>query len=146
MFVLSVAAVFPPALIAGGPDDLLGTWYNEERDAQIEIVRCGKKYCGKIVWLKEPDYPDGSKDGEAGTPRLDQNNPEPVLRRMPILGLQIVRDFTYDKENSWTGGRVYDPKNGKSYQGNMTLVEPNRLHLRGFIGISLFGRTTTWTR
>jgi uncharacterized protein (DUF2147 family) len=57
-----------------------------------------------------------------------------------------VRDFSYARENSWTGGRVYDPKNGKSYQGKMTLVSPNRLNLRGYVGIPLFGRTTNWTR
>jgi uncharacterized protein (DUF2147 family) len=41
---------------------------------------------------------------------------------------------------------VYDPKSGKTYRGKMTFVSPNQLNLRGFIGIPLFGRTTTWTR
>lgn len=144
--ILFAAAAFPPALIAGGPDAVLGAWYNAEKDAQIEIVRCGEKYCGKVIWLKEPNYPEGSKDGAAGTPKLDHNNPEPALRKMPIIGLQIVHDFSYVKENSWIRGRVYDPKNGKTYQGKMTLVSPNQLSLRGFIGISFFGRTTNWTR
>jgi uncharacterized protein (DUF2147 family) len=144
--ILLAAVTFPLALIAGGRDDILGSWYNAEKDAQIEIVRCGEKYCGYVVWLKEPNYPEGSRDGAAGTPRLDSNNPEPALRTAPVLGLQIVRDFSYARENSWTGGRVYDPKNGKSYQGKMTLVSPNRLNLRGYVGIPLFGRTTNWTR
>jgi uncharacterized protein (DUF2147 family) len=46
----------------------------------------------------------------------------------------------------WKGGSVYDPQNGKIYRGKITLVSPNKLDLRGFVGIPLFGRTTTWTR
>ncbi len=142
------------ALLAGVPasswavkaDDILGVWFNAEKDARIEIVKCGERYCGKVVWLKEPNYPEGAKDGAPGTPRLDNNNPDPSLRKEPILGLEIVHDFRYAGDKAWKDGRVYDPKNGKTYQGKMTLVSPGRLDLRGFIGISLIGRTTTWTR
>jgi uncharacterized protein (DUF2147 family) len=139
------------ALAAGtafsaGPDDILGTWYNEDKDAQIELYTCGTNYCGRIVWLKAPDYPEGSKDGMSGTPKLDHNNPDPAHKKDPIIGLNIVRDFRHDAENRWTGGTVYDPKNGKTYKGKMTLVAPDRLDLRGYIGISFIGRTTIWTR
>jgi uncharacterized protein (DUF2147 family) len=127
-------------------DDILGVWTNEEKDGRIEIFKCGEKYCGRIVWAKEPNYPEGSKEGPPGTPRLDHNNPDPQLRKTPIMGLQIVHDFVYAGDNSWKQGKVYDPKNGRTYRGSMTLVSPNRLDLRGFIGISLFGRTTVWTR
>jgi uncharacterized protein (DUF2147 family) len=124
----------------------LGVWNNEEHDAKIEIFKCGEKYCGKIVSVKEPNYPAGSKEGEPGTPRLDGKNPEITKKSMPIIGLQIVSDFILDGENAWKGGTVYDPKNGKTYRGKITLVSPNKLNLRGFVGIPLFGRTTTWTR
>ena len=134
------------AACAAGPDDIIGTWYNQEKDAQIEVYKCGEKFCGKIVWLKVPDYPEGSKDGTPGTPKLDHNNPDAAHSRDPIVGLNIVKDFSYDQENRWNGGSVYDPKNGKTYKGKMTLVDQSRLDLRGYIGISLIGRTTTWTR
>lgn len=131
---------------ATGSDDILGVWNNEERDAKIEIYKCGDKYCGKVIWLKEPNYPEGSKDGIPGTPRLDHNNPDPSLRKTPIIGLNIVHDFSSADGHTWFGGTVYDPKNGNTYRGKMTLVSPNQLNLRGFVGIPLFGRTTTWTR
>jgi uncharacterized protein (DUF2147 family) len=134
-----------PVYAASG-DDILGVWDNQEKDAKIEMHKCGEKYCGRIVWMKTPDYPEDSKDGIPGTPRLDHNNPDEGKRKTPILGLVIARDFIYAGNNTWTGGKVYDPKNGKTYSGKMTLVSPNRLDMRGFIGISLFGRTTTWTR
>ncbi len=133
-------------VFAASPDDVLGVWYNQEKDARIEIYKCGEKYCGKIVWLKEPDYPPDSKEGVPGTPKLDHNNPNPELRKAPVIGLRIVHDFTFAGDNRWKGGKVYDPKNGKTYSGKMTLVSPLQLNLRGFIGISLIGRTAVWTR
>lgn len=131
--------------LAGG-DDILGVWNNQEKDAKIEIYKCGGKYCGKVVWSKEPNYPEGSKDGIPGTPRLDHNNPDQALRKTPIMGLDVVRGFVYEDDNTWVGGKVYDPKNGNTYSGKIRLVSPNQLNLRGFIGISLFGRTAVWTR
>lgn len=134
------------ACYAAGADDILGVWNNEEKDARIEVFKCGDKYCGKIIWLKEPNYPAGSTEGTPDAPRLDNHNPDPAHRTRPIFGLQIVRDFVFAGDNLWKGGRVYDPKVGKTYSGKMKLVSPNQLNLRGYIGISLIGRTTTWTR
>jgi uncharacterized protein (DUF2147 family) len=131
---------------ASSPDDILGVWLNQEKDATIEIFKCGEKYCGKVVWLKDPNYPEGSKEGIPGTPKLDHNSPNPELRKAPVIGLQIVHDFAFAGDNRWKNGKVYDPKNGKTYSGKMTLVSPTELHLRGFIGISLIGRTAVWTR
>jgi len=134
-----------PAL-ATGADDILGVWNNGEKDAKIELFKCGTRYCGKVIWLKEPKYPAESKDGMPGTPKLDHNNPKAGLRSAPVIGLQIVHDFIYDGGNRWVDGKVYDPKNGKTYSGKMTLVSAQQLELRGFIGISLLGRTTSWTK
>lgn len=145
VFSLIMLLANAPAF-AAGPDDILGVWLNQEKDANIEIFRCGEKYCGKVVRLKDPHYPEGSKDGVPGTPKLDHNNPNPELRKAPVIGLQIVHDFAFAGDNRWKGGKVYDPKNGKTYSGKMTLVSPNELHLRGFIGISLIGRTAVWSR
>jgi len=127
-------------------EDILSAWNNEEKDAKIEMYKCGVKYCGKIIWLKEPNYPEGSKDGVPGTPRLDHHNPDSSLRNVLIIGLNIVHDFTTTDGHTWFGGTVYDPKSGKTYRGKMTLVSPNQLNLRGYVGIPLFGRSTTWTK
>lgn len=143
---LLLALVLAVPALAANADDILGVWFNQDKDAQIEIYRCGTKYCGRIIWLKAPEYPEGSTDGIPGTPKLDHHNPDSLRKKEPILGLTIVRDFRFDEENRWTGGTVYDPKNGKTYKGKMTLAAPDRLDLRGYIGISLIGRTTSWTR
>jgi len=141
-----IITIFLTTTAHAGSNDILGLWNNEEKDAQIEIFHCGEKYCGKIFSLKEPNYPKGSQEGVPGTPKLDHNNPNPALRKAPILGLEIMHDFVYDGDNKWVSGKLYDPETGKTYSGKMTLISPNQLNLRGYIGISLIGRTSTWTR
>jgi uncharacterized protein (DUF2147 family) len=131
---------------AADADDILGVWDNQEKDAKIEILKCGNTYCGKITWLKAPNYPEGSKEGTPGMPKVDNKNPDKNLRNVPVIGLQIVHNFSYAGENIWSGGKVYDPKNGRTYSGKLTLVSRSQLNLRGFIGISLIGRTAIWTR
>lgn len=146
VMVLSSLILAKASAFAAGPDDVLGLWNTEERDARIEIYKCGMKYCGKIVWLRDPTYPAGSKEGTPGMPVLDHNNPEPKLRNTPLIGLSILLDFVFAGDNSWNNGRIYDSDNGKTYRGTLTLVSPNQLDVRGFIGISLIGGTTTWMR
>jgi uncharacterized protein (DUF2147 family) len=135
-----------PAAFAAGGDDILGLWYNQEKDARIEVYKCAEKYCGKIEWMKFPNYPDDSKDGAPGTPKLDDRNPDEKLRGNPRLGLTIVRDMVFAGGEKWDSGTVYDPKSGKTYSAKMTLKDQETLDLRGYVGISLFGKTSTWTR
>lgn len=142
--VLALTHALP--VLAAGPDDILGEWNDEKKDAKIEIYKCSESYCGRITWLREPNYPADSTDGTPGTPKLDHNNPDATRTKDTVIGLNIVKGFRYDGENRWNGGTVYDPKNGKTYKGKMMLVSPSRLDLRGYIGISLIGRTTNWSR
>ncbi|WP_041469061.1 DUF2147 domain-containing protein [Chloroherpeton thalassium] len=120
-------------------DDVLGIWYNDEKTAKIEMYKEDEKYHGKIVWLKNPI------DTATGNPKVDKNNPDEALRQRPIVGLVLIKNFIFD-EDEWEDGEIYDPKNGKTYSCYMVLETPNKLRVRGFIGISLLGRTTYWTR
>jgi uncharacterized protein (DUF2147 family) len=129
-----------------GSDDILGSWLNQDKDARIEIYKCGSDYCGKIVWLKEPVYPAKSSEGTPGTPKVDSKNPDASHRRAPLIGLQLIEGFQFAGGNLWKNGRIYDPDSGKTYSAKATMVSPNELDLRGFIGISLIGRTEKWTR
>jgi len=128
-----------------GPGNILGSWKTDGGDARLEFFKCGKKICGKIAWMKEPNYTD-SKDGPVGKKKVDRKNPNPTLRNRPILGLQIMKGFTAKGGNRWGNGTCYDPGNGKSYKCKMRLASPNRLELRGYIGVSLIGRTSVLTR
>ena len=95
--------------------------------------------------MKESNYTD-SKDGPVGTPKVDRKNPDPALRNRPIIGLQVVEGVTATGDNRWENGSCYDPESGNTYRCKMRLLSPDRLELRGYIGISLFGRTYVLTR
>src|SRR5271165_1087216 len=141
LHLLTIAILFTVASsmlsFAAGAGDVAGTWLNQKQDARIEIFQCGNNYCGKIVWLKEPVYPAGSKEGTPGTPKLDTKNPDASRRKTPLLDLQIMQGFQYAGDNLWKSGTIYDPDIGKTYSSKITLVSPDQLDLRGFIGISL---------
>ena len=143
--LLAAVLLTTTTVLGAGTDDILGIWKTELDESKVEVYRCGEKICGKIVWLKRPVYTDGS-DGQVGTPIIDRKNPAPDLRTRPLIGLQIMQGFSEQGDTTWGGGSCYDPKSGKSYRGKIRLAAPDRLELRGFIGIPLFGRTSVWTR
>jgi uncharacterized protein (DUF2147 family) len=143
---LVMAAWLMTPVVADDRDAIAGRWLNQEGLAVIEIARAGEVYEGRIVWLKEATYPAGDPKGMGGRDRVDRDNPDPALRSRRLLGLVIMRGFRFDGGRSWSGGRLYDPQSGKEYRGRMTLASPDTLSLRGYVGIPLFGRTSTWTR
>jgi uncharacterized protein (DUF2147 family) len=137
-FIVLLLVVFATNVWGEKCDSVLGTWYNEEKTSAIEIFRCADAYCGKIVWLKNPQDAQGKE-------KVDLKNPDESLRARKIMGLQILSGFRYAGDETWEAGKIYDPKNGKTYSCKIRL-EGENLKIRGFIGISLFGRTTVWTR
>lgn len=121
-------------------DKIEGIWWNNEKSAKIEIYRAAvdKKFYGKIVWLKEPN-----KDGK---PKVDDKNPNAKKRNTPLMGYPVLKGFEVDDEDTYDSGTIYDPKNGKTYDCKITYRNKNELGIRGYVGVSLLGRTTTWTR
>jgi uncharacterized protein (DUF2147 family) len=119
-------------------DKIEGLWSNDIKSGKILITKGpDEKFNGKVVWLKEP-----LKNGK---PKVDEMNEDPKLRTRPRLGLQVLSNFEKDGDNKYTGGTIYDPINGKTYSCKIT-YKGKTLDIRGYIGISLFGRTTVWSR
>lgn len=113
-------------------------WYNHEKTAKIQVFKATDgKYYGKIVWLKEPN-----RDGK---PKTDKNNPDKAKQNNPIIGLQMLKAFKKDGESRYADGTIYDPKNGKTYSCKIT-HKGDHLEVRGYVGISMLGRTTVWTK
>lgn len=136
LVLIAALALVAPLTWAQQADDILGIWYNQEKTAKVEIFKRGDKYFGKIVWLKEP-----MRDGK---PKLDRENEDESLRTRPIMGLEILKDFEFD-DDEWEDGTIYDPKNGETYSCYME-KDGDSLKVRGYIGISLIGRTAIWTK
>ncbi|MET3498579.1 uncharacterized protein (DUF2147 family) [Mucilaginibacter rubeus] len=138
-FVLILLTIVAVSINAKAQTDKIeGLWYNDVKTAKIQISKeSNGKFYGKVVWLKEP-----LKDGK---PKVDEMNSDEKLRSRPRLGLPVLADFVKDGDNKYSGGTIYDPNNGKTYSFKMT-YKGKTLDIRGYIGISLFGRTTTWSR
>lgn len=119
-------------------DDITGIWLTHgDKPAKIQIYKSGSRYFGKIVYLQFPT--------ENGKPMVDKKNPDATKQGRPIVGLQLLSGFQFD-DGEWSGGKIYDPESGKTYSCTISLKDANTLKVRGYVGISLFGRTETWTR
>jgi uncharacterized protein (DUF2147 family) len=147
----ALALLAAPSWAAAQADDIVGVWATDPEgeggQAHIEIFKEKGTYHGRIVWLEEPVYlPDNDEGMPPGNAKVDNNNPDEDLRDRPIIGLQIMQGFSWAGDGEWKGGTIYDPDNGKTYKCKMRLDDDDVLHVRGFIGFSLLGRTSEWTR
>ena len=139
LFFLSIPALATSLLFAAvNPDDIIGVWKDGKGKGHVQIFKQDGKYYGKVVWLNNP------KDVN-GNPKVDKKNPDEALRDKPLLGLTMLKDFEYE-DGEWTGGEIYNPSDGKEYKAYMKLKDRNTLDVRGYVGISLFGKTDTWIR
>ena len=121
-------------------------WHTTDDKSQVEISKTNGVYFGTVIQLREPNWPANDPEGGAGKAKNDRRNPNAELRSRPIIGLQIMEGFRYAGDRTWTDGHIYDPESGNTYHGRITLRPDGRLELRGYVGISLFGRTVVWTR
>jgi uncharacterized protein (DUF2147 family) len=141
--LISTIVSFRPALrpvAADNPDAVVGTWLNGTKRGHVQIYKQGDKYFGKLIWLKEPNDPATNK------PKIDNKNPDAKMQSRPLMGLNIMTNFEFDGGNVWDEGKIYNPEDGKTYSCKMTLKDPNTLDVRGYVGISLIGKSQTWTR
>ena len=126
------------SLAAVSAQDVTGKWKLEDGTAIVEVYKSGDVYNGKIVWLQNPVEADG-------TPAVDSNNPDKALRSRKLIGLNMLSGL---KKNGgeYSGGKIYDPGNGKTYNCSMK-VEGDVLKVRGSLDKKgLLGRTMDWFR
>ncbi len=121
------------AITAGAQSGVLGVWKTKSGSI-VRIDGCGDKVCFTLISLA-PEV----------TVTTDIHNPDPGLRNRPLCNLRIGSGFTLSDPDHAAGGTLYDPKTGKTYRGQMA-IEDGKLHLRGYVGIPLFGASETWTR
>jgi uncharacterized protein (DUF2147 family) len=125
-------------LAAALAQDVVGKWKLADGTAIVEVYQEGSVFNGKVVWLQHPTEADG-------TPALDNKNPDPKLRKRQILGLNMLSGLV-KKGGEYSGGTIYDPGNGKTYNCSMK-VEGDLLKVRGSLDKKgLIGRTMDWHR
>tara|TARA_R110000787_G_scaffold19396_5_gene58262 strand:+ start:3718 stop:4146 length:429 start_codon:yes stop_codon:yes gene_type:complete len=118
---------------------IFGTWnsFDEETnkiESIIEVYKKEGKAYAKIIFITDLEKRSATCTACKGK-----------LKDTPILGMDILSGLKKD-DDEWSGGRILDPKNGKEYKCYIKLKDDTTLKLRGYIGISLFGRTAIWKR
>lgn len=137
LLILSLVFIGVNVSASAQTDPIEKVWYNQEKTAKIQVYKAKNgKFYGKMVWLKDPL--------ENGKPKVDKENPDAKKRNTPLIGLVLLSGLEKDGDKEYDGGKIYDPKNGKTYSCKIT-HNGNSLDLRGFVGISLIGRTSVWT-
>lgn len=117
-------------------DAIIGTWETDAKDAKMEIFKSGEYYFGKLLWGNKVVEADGK------TSKKDTKNPDAKLRDRNIIGIVNLTGLKFD-DGDYLDGKIYDPPSGKTYDCKAWLKN-SKLHLRGYIGLSILGQTAVW--
>jgi uncharacterized protein (DUF2147 family) len=131
--------LFVPLSISLSAQTIFGKWNSKnddtgEIDSVIEVYEDKGKAYAKVVQVMDPKRQNVICNLCVGS-KKDQK----------ILGMNILDGLEKD-DNEWSGGTIFDPRNGNVYKCYILLEKPNKLKIRGYIGISLFGKTAYWER
>lgn len=119
--------------------DITGIWLTPENRSAIKIYKTGNYYEGKIIWEKETFDKKGNQN-------KDIYNPNSKLRNRLLHGLVIMTNISFDKNSKKGKGKIYNLENVKIFKINLELISNNTPEVRGYIRISLIGRTYVWKR
>jgi len=114
------------------PDAIVGEWWTEGKEGRVRFVH----------------GPDGTYSGilvGGNDPGADVNNKDPALRKRSLLGIVLMWHLRPD-DGEYVDGYVYNPRNGETYRMKAEVTGKTTLKIRGYLGISLFGQSQTWTR
>lgn len=104
-----------PALARPQASDVLGRYWLPGRVGQMEIFERDEQYYGRVVSVQDPEARDAS-------------HPDPALRDRPVVGLEVLSGFRYDRRR-WVGGTIYDPRTGYSHEASLWFEPGDRLTL-----------------
>ena len=136
--MLKTTLVTALAMLLAGPaaaGDIRGVWLSPSRSAHVQIDRCGETVCGKVISASKP---------KTNPDFLDVNNKSPSKRNRRLIGAILLEGFS-GGPTQWSGGRVYNPGDGNTYRGSITLLDQDHLRLTG-CAIWVLCKSQIWTR
>lgn len=90
--------------------DVDGIWALKSGKITVRVSECGDGICAVIVGMREPEV--------NGKPKVDKENPDPALRKRPIMGLSILSGMRRSGDGEWTG-YLYNPDDGNTYSATL---------------------------
>jgi uncharacterized protein (DUF2147 family) len=117
-----------------------GYWLTDNKKAKFHIFKTASgSFAGRLIWMRSPNDKDGK-------PKMDTKNPNEKLRGRLLQDAIMITGLKWDTDDQeFKGGKVYDPTSGKTYNC-FAKLDGQELKLRGYVGVSLLGKTTVWTR
>ena len=136
----SLEVTTPVHLSPPESEDIFGLWLeSEEQNVAVWIEQCENQLCGYIYWQRKPFT-------RSGKLKRDKHNPDESLRQRPLCGLKLLSGFERTEDNGWSDGEIYNPEDGYTFSSSIERTEEGTLHIRGYFGIPLFGKTVNWHR
>lgn len=120
-------------------DRLIGIWESEEKNLLIQISREGRHFVGTMTWFK-------CATETIMLTTVDSENPDARLVERKILGLKLVEKLSYEGDDVWGGGKIYDPNSGNTYEARIHLTGANTAIVRGYWQFRWFGRSMVFNR
>jgi uncharacterized protein (DUF2147 family) len=138
-FTIAILAALlaAPSARAQGAGDATGTWMTQAGDARVRVSKCGSGICGVIVGLRDPNDP------ATGKPQVDDKNPNPALKRRPMIGLPLFSGMHPTGPAKWSG-QIYNADDGSTYASNVSVTGADALRVEGCVGALCGGEN--WTR
>jgi uncharacterized protein (DUF2147 family) len=136
--ILRTAAALVLTLAVATPafaSDITGRWRTPGNGGEVEVYQCGAAVCGRLISSTHI-----AKDPNA----VDVRNQDATKQGRKLKGLTFLTGFTGGPKE-WKGGKLYNPEDGKTYQGTITAVDANTLKLKGCV-VAPLCKTQVWTR
>ena len=129
----------PPVARAAPGDTLLGEWWTENDEGRVRFTRDRDGTFRGTTTCCVPNRPSEEH------PLRDVHNPNPKLRSRSTVGIVLIWKLAYD-DGKYSGGYVYNPRDGKTYRFAVTIIDRDTVKIRGYMGIALFGQSQIWRR
>ena len=129
--ILSLSLNAAPAF-AADLSAISGIWKTDNSGGQVEFYDCGDGTpCGRLTNLTDPSF-------------IDSFNPDPALRTRHLNGVTILDGFKAKKDGRFKKGKIYNPRDGKSYRSSLSLTDDGQLQVKGCVFV--FCQSQYWAR
>lgn len=138
LMIILLMAVSAKSFAQSNEQAIVGVWESDKKDARMEIYKESNHYYGKYLWGNQIVEADGV------TSKKDVKNLDPKLRSRNLIGITSLTGLRWDGKE-YVDGKIYNPPSGDTYSCK-AWVENDKMNLRGYMGVSLLGRTATFHR
>jgi uncharacterized protein (DUF2147 family) len=120
-------------------EQLIGVWESEEKNLLIQISKEEDSFVGTMTYFQ-------CQTETIMRTTVDSENPDPTLVGRKLLGLKLLKKLSYEGDNVWGGGEIYDPNSGRTYDARIHLVSSNTAVVRGYWKFRWIGRSMVFNR